>query len=580
MQTAKSTIEHEQKRSDITILIADHDEINRSIVTEMLELKGYNVVAVSDGEQALIEFEHHNPHVVVLGVMLPVHSGYEVARVIKESRLDEFIPILFLTPLLDTLSMNKCLQAGGVDIISKPLDRTIFTTKINNYVELSVIYRTSQEQKARLEKYHNELEANHLIAKKVFSGVMQSDVLKSSAIKYSLSPISVFNGDVLLAANKPTGELHVILGDFTGHGLGAAIGAIPVSEIFYGMTDKGFSIEDIAREINGKLQRVLPRGLFLAVCMFEYSSESKKITVYNGGIPDLIIYNKKTNIIKEKLASKNFPFGVSSEIGGTNCLDFCELEEDDHIVLYTDGIAEAKNSTSELFGLDRVYESILTGNSEWVLDDVLNDVEIFCGGVEQTDDTTIVEIDVNKIVQTLEEKSKINYPEPLLNSTWEMTFNFDSGILKVSDPLPKVIQTILEVQQLQKYKQNIFITIKELFTNALEHGLLNLDSNIKKGINGFSNYILQRQEQLAKLHSGTVTLQLLHSPSKDGGNLDIFVRDTGNGFDVEGLETSLSDSAKYHGRGLFMVKNICEFVKFNESGNQVHARFVWPPRTN
>ena len=77
------------------------------------------------------------------------------------------------------------------------------------------------------------------MAKSVFDNVAHNGSLSAPNIKYLLSPLSVFNGDVLLACMKPSG-MHVLLGDFTGHGLPAAIGAMPMAEIFYGMTRKGF----------------------------------------------------------------------------------------------------------------------------------------------------------------------------------------------------------------------------------------------------------------------------------------------------------------------------------------------------
>jgi hypothetical protein len=91
--------------------------------------------------------------------------------------------------------------------------------------------------------------------------------LQAPHIQYLLSLMALFSGDVLLAAPTLSGGLQVMLGDFTGHGLPAAIGAIPVSDIFYAMTAKGFSIGDIVAELNQKLRTILPTGLFCAACL-------------------------------------------------------------------------------------------------------------------------------------------------------------------------------------------------------------------------------------------------------------------------------------------------------------------------
>src|SRR3546814_8115398 len=51
--------------------------------------------------------------------------------------------------------------------------------------------------------------------------------------------------------------MHILLGDFTGHGLPAAVGAMPLAEVFYGMTAKGYGLAQILREMNAKLKRIL-----------------------------------------------------------------------------------------------------------------------------------------------------------------------------------------------------------------------------------------------------------------------------------------------------------------------------------
>ncbi|MDO2286079.1 SpoIIE family protein phosphatase, partial [Escherichia coli] len=96
------------------------------------------------------------------------------------------------------------------------------------------------------------------------------------------SPLALFNGDLLLAAYKPSGGMHVLLGDFTGHGLPAAIGAMPLAEVFYGMTAKGYPMADILREMNAKLKRILPVGVFCCATLLNLSFQRELVEVWNG----------------------------------------------------------------------------------------------------------------------------------------------------------------------------------------------------------------------------------------------------------------------------------------------------------
>jgi serine phosphatase RsbU (regulator of sigma subunit) len=104
----------------------------------------------------------------------------------------------------------------------------------------------------------------------VFNKVAQDNNVAMQNIKHWLSPIAVFNGDVLLAAPTPNGGLMVLLGDFTGHGLAAAIGAIPLASTFYSMVEKGFTMQDIIKELNSKLYGILPVSVFWCASMAQF----------------------------------------------------------------------------------------------------------------------------------------------------------------------------------------------------------------------------------------------------------------------------------------------------------------------
>ena len=78
-------------------------------------------------------------------------------------------------------------------------------------------------------------------------------------------------------------------GDFTGHGLLAALGAMPVSEVFRAMTKKGFSPEEILTGINKKLKSMLPVGMFFGAQLVVVNHDLEHVRVFNAGMTDVII---------------------------------------------------------------------------------------------------------------------------------------------------------------------------------------------------------------------------------------------------------------------------------------------------
>ncbi|WP_148051387.1 PP2C family protein-serine/threonine phosphatase, partial [Pseudomonas protegens] len=92
------------------------------------------------------------------------------------------------------------------------------------------------------------------------------------------------------AAYTPAGDMHVLLGDFTDHGLPAAVGAMPLAEVFYGMTAKGYGLPETLREMNAKLKRILPVDMFCCATLLCLSSQRRAVEVWNGGMPEGYLY--------------------------------------------------------------------------------------------------------------------------------------------------------------------------------------------------------------------------------------------------------------------------------------------------
>lgn len=556
-------------------MVVDDDQLQGELLADILLVDGFDVVVATSGELAIELYKSYKPDIILMDVVMPGMTGYQAARAIKDIFPDTFIPIIFITSIDSPDSMAACFESGGVDCLIKPYNPAVLSMKIKTFMDLSLLYKTVKYQRDKLEEHTKYLESSYVVAENVFNQVMQSDVLKSDAIKYFLSPIAIFNGDILLAAYRPSGELHVMLGDFTGHGLSAAIGAIPVSDIFYGMTEKGFSISEIIEEINGKLKRTLPRGLFLAACLIEYSHESRKMTVWNAGLPDVIIFDKNGDILT-RVESKNYPLGINNTVSLVHSMDVYQLNPGNKILMFTDGLVEAKNPLSEQYGIDRVLDAIQDNPAEWKLDGIYADLVSFVDNKAIEDDITLIEINLEAMTRPILAKKNTEYPTPVANAEWKVNYCFGKEILRQVDPVPSIVQTLMELQKLQKFKQDIFIILKELFVNAVDHGLLGLSSAIKSGMNGFSTYIQEREKRLDALEHGVVSIEIIHKVHPGGGVLDVYVYDSGEGFDVKALQTKLKQEASgYHGRGLLLIQNICDSLEFNDKGNEIHARYIW-----
>ncbi|MCW8931523.1 MAG: SpoIIE family protein phosphatase [Gammaproteobacteria bacterium] len=570
------------------ILIVDDDKTNRLVLSAYLKKDGYTVIAAENGLEAIERFQKDEPDLILMDVMMPVMDGYEATQKIKTMTVDKFIPIIFLTAMTDEKALSQCVEVGGDDFLTKPYNRTILKAKIDALERVSQLYNTVFQQKRELISHYEHEAKEQEVARKVFDSILNPGCLSSQNIQLHLSPMSLFNGDVVLAAVKPTGGLHILFGDFTGHGLAASLGALPLSDVFYSMTAKGYSISDIVREINHKLKQQLPTGMFLAACLVEIDSTNMVLKYWNGAIPAAFLHKGDALV---ELKSNNLPLGILGDSSFSDKVEIIEIHDYDRIVLSTDGILEAENSEGKMFGPER-FEACLHYDLEGssinnspkdkdvdLFQHILNTLDEFTQEQEQTDDVTlgVITCDSDYINQLAPQKGGY---KKFIPTHWQFDLQFFYDSIKAIDPVPLINQIMGEIQGHQIQQDQLSMVLTELFCNSLDHGLLELDSSIKSTPEGFMQFYSDKESRLAELNSGSIYISVNNVPNDVGGDLTIIFEDSGKGFDISKLEESNlavdeKSPLKFSGRGLSLVKNYCQSVTFNETGNRIECVYSW-----
>lgn len=119
------------------ILVADDDPTHRLVLQEVLEQAGNRLVTAEDGESALALFEQEKPDIVLLDVDMPKMDGYTVCAKIRELETDRETPVLIVTGLDDSESVQRAYDAGATDFISKPIPWTILAHRIRYVLRTS-----------------------------------------------------------------------------------------------------------------------------------------------------------------------------------------------------------------------------------------------------------------------------------------------------------------------------------------------------------------------------------------------------------------------------------------------------------
>jgi len=119
-----------------TVLVVDDVASNLELVRRLLVKEGYNVVGASNGAAALDAVAHDAPDVVLLDVMMPGLTGFDVCRRLKQNPLTRLLPVVLLTGLQGRSDKLEGIEAGADDFLTKPFDRHELKARVQCLVEL------------------------------------------------------------------------------------------------------------------------------------------------------------------------------------------------------------------------------------------------------------------------------------------------------------------------------------------------------------------------------------------------------------------------------------------------------------
>lgn len=552
-------------QASLNILIAEDSAPDRLLLQSLLLRQGHRVTAVANGREAVDAFREHAPDLVLLDAMMPEMDGIAAAREIRRLAGNALVPILFLTSLSRAEDLAACLAAGGDDFLSKPWNPVILEAKIRAFDRLRRLHVEVMQQR-------EHLIAEQQAAKLIFDRIIRLGALDAPCIRYLMSPMSIFDGDVLLAARQPDGDLLLLLGDFTGHGLPAAIGIMPLAEIFYGMGAKGFGLEAILREINSRLKAVLPPSVFCCATAAHINYGDRYFEIWAGGLPDGVIFNRRSRTLT-RIPSSHLPLGILPAHQFEYRPLMLELEEGSDLFLWSDGIIEAGNAAGEMFGEERLL-ALFEPPGEDMFARITTALRDFTGSDAQQDDYSLVAVAPGDDVLPLSRHNRVRFPA-YSPGHWSLDYELRAESMKTQDPVPLLMHMLMQVPGLRAHGSAIGTILSELYSNALEHGLLGLSSSLKQDADGFRRYYQLRSDRLHALGGDAfIRIHLEVEPLEHGGLLRLRMQDSGPGFDP-GLPAGPGGLPSYYGRGLRLLASLCHRVQYFPPGNDVLVEFRW-----
>jgi sigma-B regulation protein RsbU (phosphoserine phosphatase) len=376
------------------LLVVDDNETNRDLLARRLERQGYRVVLAESGRQALEILKQHSFDLVLLDIQMPEMNGYEVCQQLKADEGTRDMPIIFISALGDIQDKIQAFTAGGVDYVTKPFQFQEVLARVETHLALRRLQRQLEDANQQLQ------DANHKMARELaLAGEVQASFLPQELphvpgwqLAVSLRPSRETSGDFYDVEWLPNGRLGILIGDVVDKGAGAALFmALSWILIRTYATQYPAQPELILSSVNRRILEDTAAQDFVTVFYGVLDPGTGELVYANAGhCPALVVRAREQGAV-QALCNTGMPLGLFQDVIWRQGV--VQLAPGDVLVLYTDGITEARDAQREFFDEDRLRESLIANRgqpAETIRDAILGAVDEFVGDAPQSDDIGLV----------------------------------------------------------------------------------------------------------------------------------------------------------------------------------------------
>lgn len=556
------------------LIVDDCQEIHQTL-KGLLETFGHTFTHAHSGQDAIKLFDECEPDLILMDLIMPNTDGIEATKAIKSKCDNRYIPILIVSAVLDSVILSRCLEAGADGILPKPVDGFLLHAKIKvleRIKNLTDDLRASNKQlAATAKKTAKDLKLSRIVLEKAEEACDEYP----PNIQWRTRPTEQFNGDLVLGTKSPSGGTYLLVADFTGHGLPAALGAMPVSQIFLTLTRQNIPINQIATEINECLYRYLPDNMYATAVIAEVNQYASKMTYWSGGFPDMLVFDQDK--LSGRLPSHHMPLGVLSTEEFSGVTDVVTLSPGQRVLIFTDGIIELPDHTNKQFGYEGIETAIQGQTQDWI-NAIFDAADSYYGLPDPLDDLTLLEVSPDSSAPDDSPTHASSHNAHLTAESyipWSLHFELTDLQIKQDGAPTHITKMLGGFPELAERLPEISCVLAEAYNNCVDHGLLNISSEIKMQGDDLSEtekfllYYQTRQSRLENLADAKICITLNTVFETDKVVLNIRITDSGPGFDYESMLSELIkeiDHDKPCHRGVALIHKLSAKMDFEDGG--------------
>src|SRR5688572_4178220 len=339
-----------------TILAVDDTPTNISLLAGLLGEK-YKVKAATNGAKALELASANPPDLILLDIMMPGLSGYDVLERLRADARLRHIPVIMISAVDEIESVIRCIELGAEDYLPKPFNPTLLRTRVGASLEKK---RLRDDIVRHLDQIENELKQ----AREIQLSMVPLDFHSAAGtveIFATLEPAREIGGDLYDFFWGEDGRLYFVVADVSGKGAPAALFMARIKTMMrlvgtlYREPDgKAAEPGRIMERINDDVCSDNRQDMFVTVFFGTLDPRSGTLTYSNAGHNAPYIVGKD-GIVRLQ-GGHGIPLGIAAKYSYTT--HSRQLKRGDCLFLYTDGVTEAMDPDNGFFS-DQRLEDVL-----------------------------------------------------------------------------------------------------------------------------------------------------------------------------------------------------------------------------
>jgi sigma-B regulation protein RsbU (phosphoserine phosphatase) len=365
------------------ILIVEDDPAILCGLRDNLEFESHQVLTATDGEAGYRSLCEHSPDLVILDLMLPKLSGYDLCRRVRGEGFNA--PILMLSARSQEGDRVLGLDLGANDYVSKPFSLRELLARVR------ALLRHEREHHQDEERLNCELKMAEKVQQELFPKVLP----KVPGLDYAgiCRPARGVSGDYYDFLALGEGKLGLLLADVSGKGMSAALlGASLHAAVRANAPAMGVRCGEVLSKANALLFDTTTAERYATVFYGVYDPASRMLTYANAGHCPPLLVRQGTCI---RLDSITAPAGLLPVMPTLESK--IELASGDWLLIFSDGIPEAASEADEEFGDDGLLNALGrlgNGTAAEVCEGIVNEVRHHVREQRQADDITLIAVKV------------------------------------------------------------------------------------------------------------------------------------------------------------------------------------------